>query len=297
MRILIFIALLCVAAQGRGQIYINSYRFEAAAPATLILDDYPGAAIAYSFRKLDVDYGDSCIIVRRSSDNTTQRIGFVSNYLDTASMKTFCGTGATNNCFVNTWYDQSGNNRNAVMTTEASQPTIMENGVILKNGNFVYARFDATNDFLDINNPISNVNVNSSHYQSFVGRKTADNRILGFLSSKTSGSDYVLTLWSDQKFYLYGSSTQIFGATNNTSNTSVCLVTGQNAAGTLSVHINGSSVAGSSTSASGTRALNTVGRYSSYMGDHLFESVFYLSNQSANRSGIETNINAFYSIY
>ena len=98
----------------------------------VLLDDYPNAAAAYSLRKLRSAYTGDVIRVRRASDNTEQNIGFVNDILDTSSLTTFCsGT----NGFVTTWYDQSGNVRNATQTTAANQPQIVSSGsVILENG-------------------------------------------------------------------------------------------------------------------------------------------------------------------
>ena len=99
--------------------------------SSLLLDTYSGAAAAYSVRKLRSGYTGSAIRVRRLSDNTEQDIGFVGGELDTASLTTFCsGT----NGFVTTWYDQSGNTRNATETTATKQPQIVSSGsVILEN--------------------------------------------------------------------------------------------------------------------------------------------------------------------
>jgi hypothetical protein len=96
-----------------------------------LLDDYPNAATAYSLRQLKNAYTGSVIRVRRASDNTEQNIGFVDNELDTSSLTSFCsGT----NGFVTTWYDQSGNGRNATQTTAANQPQIVNSGnIILEN--------------------------------------------------------------------------------------------------------------------------------------------------------------------
>jgi hypothetical protein len=86
------------------------------------------SAAAYSLRKLNCSYSGNAIQVRRSSDNTTQNIGFTtSGDLDTAAMKTFVGA---NSAFVTTWYDQSGNGRNATQATAANQPRIMNAGTI-----------------------------------------------------------------------------------------------------------------------------------------------------------------------
>ena len=90
-----------------------------------LLDDYSGAAAAYSLRKLSGIYSGDAIVVRRASDHTTESIGFVNNELDTASLESFCsGTDG----FVTTWYDQSGNGNNALNTTESEQPQIVSNG-------------------------------------------------------------------------------------------------------------------------------------------------------------------------
>ena len=94
-----------------------------------LLDTYTGAAAAYSLRKLRSAYTGYAIKVRRSSDNTEQDIGFSSTFgLDTSSLTSFCGSG---NGFVTTWYDQSGNGRNATQTTAANQPQIVSSGSVI----------------------------------------------------------------------------------------------------------------------------------------------------------------------
>src|SRR5210317_2258769 len=101
-------------------------------PTALLLDTYGGAAAAYSLRQLSNSYTGNAIRVRRSSDNTEQNIGFVNGELDTSTLETFCsGT----NAYVTTWYDQSGNARDASQTTAANQPQIVSSGsVITQNG-------------------------------------------------------------------------------------------------------------------------------------------------------------------
>jgi hypothetical protein len=86
------------------------------------------AAAAYSLRKLRTAYTGNAIRVRRSSDNTEADIGFTATgELNTATLLAFVGTG---NGFVTTWYDQSGNGRNAAQTTAGAQPRIVSNGAI-----------------------------------------------------------------------------------------------------------------------------------------------------------------------
>jgi hypothetical protein len=86
------------------------------------------AIVAYSVRQLSTAYTGYAIQVRRSSDNTTENIGFTSaGDLDTATLKAFVGSGTG---YVTCWYDQSGNAYNATQGTAADQPTIMTSGVI-----------------------------------------------------------------------------------------------------------------------------------------------------------------------
>ena len=95
---------------------------------TGILDSLPATAAAFSVRRLRSSYSGFLLRVRRSSDNTVQNIGFtIGGHLDTAALTGFCGSDS---CFISTWYDQSGNGRNAVQATAANQPRIVNAGSV-----------------------------------------------------------------------------------------------------------------------------------------------------------------------
>jgi hypothetical protein len=64
--------------------------------------------------------------------------------LDAESLLTFVGNG---NGFVTTWYDQSGNSRNATQTTLVNQPQIVASGAVLTMNGRPAPRFDG-NDSL-----------------------------------------------------------------------------------------------------------------------------------------------------
>ncbi|NGY38430.1 hypothetical protein FQU23_013020 [Flavobacterium sp. XN-5] len=92
------------------------------------LDNTTPAAGVYSLRKLSSSYVGSAIQVRRSTDNTTQNIGFDSNgNLDTNSLTSFVGSG---DGFLTIWYDQSGTGNNAIQNALLNQPKIITTGVI-----------------------------------------------------------------------------------------------------------------------------------------------------------------------
>lgn len=113
--------------------------------------NYGSTALLLSLRKLNPSYSGNCIKVRRSSDNTTQDIGFSSGVLDTSALLSFVGAG---NGFVDTWYDQSPNGRNATQTTQASQPQIVSSGSVLVSNSKPTIKF-STGVFMDLPNNYS----------------------------------------------------------------------------------------------------------------------------------------------
>lgn len=94
----------------------------------LPLDFLPFAEAGFAVRRLRWDYLGFALRVRRSSDNAELNIGFNANGdLDTATLLAFCGAASG---FVTTWYDQSLFARHATQTNPASQPRIVNAGVL-----------------------------------------------------------------------------------------------------------------------------------------------------------------------
>ena len=90
------------------------------------LDLFTTPAGAYSFRKLKSNYAGNAVKIRRTTGGT-QDIGFTaSGNFDTAAANTFC---AATNCYIDTFYDQSGNGRNVSQATTTSQPQLIFNCV------------------------------------------------------------------------------------------------------------------------------------------------------------------------
>jgi hypothetical protein len=121
-----------IGATDVNKVYLGSNLVWEKVGATLLLDLYPEALVAYDLRKLSSTYTGNCIEVRRGSDNAIQDIGFVDGVLDTASLVDFAQGGE---CFVSVLYDQSGNGNNAIEITAANQPQITDSlgAVIIKN--------------------------------------------------------------------------------------------------------------------------------------------------------------------
>lgn len=121
-------------------------RNNAALPFVGALDTIPASAAAYSTRRLLSSYTGPAIRVRRSSDNAEADIGFTAaGDLDTTALLAHVGAG---NGFVTTWYDQSGNGRNATQTTAGNQPHIVNAGVVETLGGKPAIVFNGTNNIL-----------------------------------------------------------------------------------------------------------------------------------------------------
>ena len=97
--------------------------------SSLPLDVSGSASAAYGLRNLSSTYSGNVVEVRRSSDDTTQN--FTATEITDGTLLAFVGTGGSDNGHVKTWYDQSGNSRDAVQATAASQPKIVDAGVLV----------------------------------------------------------------------------------------------------------------------------------------------------------------------
>jgi hypothetical protein len=119
-----------------------------------ILDVYADTVGAVSLRQLKTG-AQYAIRIRRDSDNSELDIGFTANgNLDTGSLLSFVtGSAGTGSGFVQTWYDQSGNSKHYIQTTNGSQPIIVSSGSLIVQGNRPAILF--TNDFLNNTGSIS----------------------------------------------------------------------------------------------------------------------------------------------
>jgi hypothetical protein len=257
-----------------------------------LLDDYPNAAAAYSLRKLRSAYTGNCIEVRRSSDNTTQNIGFVNNVLDTASLLSFVGAG---NGFVRTWYDQSGSNRNTNQTTNSLQPKIITNGSLSIINSKPSILFD-DNYRINFSNSISTTN---STYTAIL--------IANAVSSPTSskviiGSNFggLQIGYSNLNLSILKSNVAVLLNTAIPSFSQYLSFVKTNTSGVF-VNINSTISNQSLTNPSLTGSINSIGinpaNNAEFYRGNIQEIIIYTTDQSTNRNAIETNINTHYNIY
>jgi hypothetical protein len=274
-----------------------------------LLDTYTGAAGAYAVRRLSGSYTGACLRVRRSNDNAEQDIGFdAGGNLDEAQLTSFVGA---NSGFVTTWYDQSGNARNATQTTSGNQPRIVDSGTVDKEGANPTLTFNGTSQFFNADSLASTVTGEDKPLTMFATVKPANSnavkQTLAFgNSASATGRIDTLRFEDTAKYYGLirdnaGVQINVISAGSYSANVRY-LATVTTSGLFYEIFSNGSSVVSGSYNI-GTITLNLakIGRARSlsqeFWNGTMSEMVLYASDQSANRSAIETNINGYYSIY
>jgi hypothetical protein len=240
-----------------------------------VLDEFTGAAAAYSLRDLSLLRNAPVVRVRRSSDNT--EADFTALQITNGSLASWVGAG--NNGFVGTWYDQSGNARHATQSILANQPQLVSSGVVIANG----IQIASGNHFV----------VNSfseSGFLFYVGL------VSGGVQFKHLTNNIVVTagtnVWALRK-----SGDGSIAIDSSQSATSTSLVTLKTLTNNAELFVNGTSigtdVSYNSFSSASSLYFNAI---NPYVGNSK-ELIVYNLDQSSNRLAIESNINAHYAIY
>ena len=249
-----------------------------------ILDVYPSAAAAYSLRALSSSFASNAVVrVRRDSDNA--ELDFTATEVSDGTLLTWVGTGGTDNGFVETWYDQSGNGNDAIQLTAGSQPKIVSAGVaIVENGkptvefNLDTLLFDSS-----INNTASTIIAIAELY---------GQPLLGNSGSRNFFNPFGTSVWFQQG----GGKDEFTGFSNAGQVLGFWYRDGSNPS---DLYENGAaltrSVSGISNQVGVHDGIGTVsGRPFS---GSLQELIIYSTDKSTNRTGIESNINNAYDIY
>jgi hypothetical protein len=252
--------------------YFLVHQVASTSPATGLLSEAPGAAAAYSVRQL----GDALLCMKVASGatgNPTKNIGFKNGVVDTAAIEEFCGN---NDGFVATWYDQSGNDNNADQGTHASRPKIYDNATGIVKENKKPALSFAVNNIFDLSSTLSISNENFF----YVTGETVDVTLYGDGTSYTRNQLTRYLSYDGTTFYTVNI-TQPSGYSLNS------VVEGSG------IYQNGTKLDDFSSSltitADSILQAHTAGAYQ--------EFILYTDDQSANRTGIETNINNYFKIY
>lgn len=272
--------------------------------AGLLLDQYPGAAAAYSLRELsDAWAGQPVVKVYRASDGATQDMN--ASEITNGTLATFL---VTSDGFVNTWYDQSGNGFDATAVgTATNKPKIYtgatqtlvtvngkpalsfnntSNGNLINAGNIPYnggvswyavLQLDSVSNYTriwgdDINGPIQGYVIFLTQNAYFINDNGIGFNIIGTSTHKTL---------QEVSSFNFDDSNGNYEYTRDGINT-----TGSIAGWTGPIGTSGIANFG----------IGGGGNGQQVMDGQIQELIIYPNNQSTNRIKIEDNIHYHYSI-
>ena len=215
-------------------------------------------------------------------------------------------TGQPFDGFVETWYDQTGNGNDATQSVAGNQPKIVENGTYLGK-----LKFDGVDDLLTADGAASAFNGTDPDISAFIVNENTQLDSASFSLGSSSASIPSLlmrttSLLSPPRWQLRiadNSNTvaDIKGATAVVD--TEYLTSFFTGGGSQSQFVNGAAK-GTASVTFGTCTFNrfTIGVWrrnslSNYHDGPIREVIIYASDQTDNRTAIEGNINAHYSIY
>jgi len=264
-------------------------------PSSINLLDFSPMA-AYSLRSFDSSADPNVVNVRRSSDNATQ--DFKASEITDGTLATWVGSG--NDGFIATWYDQSSNSENATQTTASQQPKIVSSGTVVLENSKPAIDFDGSDDELALGNPLLS-STSTRNYSAVFTTSATEGVVVG---GNNRG------FWNTYGNAIYVNSSEIKAkALSNTSGvllesgvtpSGTYLTTAEIISGSSALYVNGVEKATDADAPQRHSYVNYIGG-GMYSQDNLDgtiqEIVIYNTDESANRTPIENNINTHYSIY
>jgi hypothetical protein len=154
-----------------------------------------GTVVDFTMRfyaaNVELGIGNARPLLQRNVPEVVASIGD----LDAEALLTFVGNG---DGFITTWYDQSGNARNATQTTAGSQPRIVSSGAIETENGRPAPRFDG-NDILItpsfiLGNTVVTVARRSSRFQPVVEGANVGSQDRGLWGLRSGSTDFTTHL-------------------------------------------------------------------------------------------------------
>jgi hypothetical protein len=274
--------------------------------ASFLLDIYTGAGFAYDFRALRAAYSGNNIRARESSGSTEQNIGFASGVLDSSSLLTFTGS---NDGLVPIEYDQSTNGNNLTQTTASNQLEIVDAGALVTSNSLAATQGSSSTGGQTSSIAFSGMTdiwlfavveiINTSTTQVLYESSTNYNQNAGaFGMFIQSGRLEIANRYS-------GGAAMIkrFNISTGRQVISIRMRSGADVNTFCELYINGVIVSTHSTSGSGASVFSDqvlylnarAGTSIGFTGKRQ-ASIFYPSDQSSNRVGIETNMMDYYGL-
>jgi len=254
------------------------------------------AAVAYSLRAVNPDYTGVLVLLRRSSDNAEKAFYKDANNIlsltseDGASVTLATWIGSDNG-FVKTKYDQSGNSNHATNTTASEQPQIIAAGAFILENTKPTLQGNGT-QYLKFTNLL--LDSATGYFMSIVYRNNGADMIVGDNNSTNS------FVWPNNgtnvHFRETGTDTNLSITTNNGAQSLLVL---NRTSGNIDLDVNANNA--NTAKAIDTININTL--LNGYTGTsfallgNMQEVIIYATDKSASKADIKTNVNTYYSIY
>jgi hypothetical protein len=232
-----------------------------------------------------------------NSNWTDTGSGTTTNATKVGSPVAFTGQGI--DAFVDTWYDQSGNLRDAIQQTSTNQPSILQNGSIVKVNGKPAITFDGNDNFLEVDGTGSAVAYSfspSGDFGMFVVYKASVGNIV---DSRDGGGDGIFLQQSsgtDTRFRYNGDGSINIVATNDAQHFNTMTLDGT----TLSASVDGGTAGTDTVTAGVSTTQNLVlgagFNQANATDGEIQEAIFYENNKTTDKANIEADINNFYSI-
>jgi hypothetical protein len=199
--------------------------------------------------------------------------------------------------FITTWYDQSTNGNNAIQATAANQAQIVLNGNLILDVSTGKITSTWSNDRYNLT---TGINTNTQYLSVSMHRIINSNDAMTHLGNSTA-SVTPLNLFGTGAF-VYTVRSYMLNVLVHTSSASILgrnIITSlKNSSNLKMAYRNGVQLSNTVTEVPTSGTLNTFGQISTlYTSGQYQELIYWDSDQSANRIGIETEINNYYGIY
>lgn len=206
------------------------------------------------------------------------------------------------NGFVEVLYDQSGNSRNAIQETATNQPSIVQNGGIIKVNSKPAITFDGNDNFLEVDGTGSAVAYSFSPSGDFGMFIVSKQSVGNVVDSRDAGGDGIFLQQSSStttRFRYNASANNIdVTATRDAQHFQTMTLDGT----TLSGSVDGGTAVTKTVTAGVSTTKNLVlgkafsGNNSNFLDGEIQEAIFYENNKTTDKANIETDIDNFYSI-
>ena len=237
-----------------------------------------------------------------TATGTSDRVGFLEqddnvDYI----ISDFKVSRIARNGFVETWYDQSANLRDAIQETATNQPKIVSNGGIVKVNSKPAITFDGNDNFLEVDGSGSAVAYSfspSGDMGMFIVSKQSTGNPVDSRDGAGDGIFLQQASADTTRFRYNGDGSIDITATRDAQHFSTMTLDGT----TLSASVDGGTAGTDTVTAGVSTTSNLVlgkafsGNNSNFVDGEIQEAIFYENNKTSEKSDIETDIDNFYSI-